>query len=48
MDPSELSTRATLSISAFLAISLQFGNIMKNEPRVSYIKALGMYMRAID
>ncbi len=44
MDPKELSTRATLSISAFLAITLQFGNIIKNLPPVSYVKALDVWM----
>ncbi len=44
MDPKELSTRATLGISAFLAITLQFGNIMKNQPPVSYVKALDVWM----
>ena len=44
MDPKELSTRATLGISAFLAITLQFGNILKNQPPVSYVKALDVWM----
>lgn len=44
MDPKELATRATLAISAFLAMCLQLGNVQQNQPRVSYVKAMDVWM----
>ncbi len=44
MDPKQISARATLGISSFLAMILQFGNILKNQPRVSYIKGMDIWM----
>jgi hypothetical protein len=38
MDHRQVGARATLAISAFLAMTLQFGNVIKNQPPVSYIK----------
>lgn len=43
MDSKELATRATLTISAFLAMTLQFGNVLINMPPVSYIKLIGEF-----
>lgn len=44
MDPRQISARATLGISAFLAMTFQFGTILKNQPPVSYIKSVDIWM----
>uniref|UniRef100_A0A915IJZ8 Uncharacterized protein n=1 Tax=Romanomermis culicivorax TaxID=13658 RepID=A0A915IJZ8_ROMCU len=44
MDPRQISARATLGISAFLAMTFQFGTILKNQPPVSYIKSVDFWM----
>jgi hypothetical protein len=43
MDHRQIGARATLGISAFLAMTLQFGNAIKNQPPVSYIKGVGLH-----